>query len=200
MSSLVESHKHQAENDDLEQACLHIIANMLIPKHQKLVVKEVFRIMDTSGDGALGLDEIMDGYKTIYGLDELDEETQAKLKNGMEEIDKEKVGYVSLSQFLVGTVDLSPAMFQTYVERAYEKYFNDPKKYFMMDKMEFMNVICFEQVMKQRLAESFFNHIDQDKSNSISFEEFVAFFIDTLLIETDTEECVKKAKEKFGAL
>ena len=42
-----------------------------------------------------------------------------------------------------GTVDLSPEKFQTYIERAYERYFNDPKKYFALDKMEFMNEVCF---------------------------------------------------------
>ena len=64
-------------------------------------------------------------------------------------------------------------MFQTYIDRAYEKYFNNPKSFFMLDEMEFMNTICFEQVMTRALAENFFEHIDEDKSNSISFEEFV---------------------------
>jgi hypothetical protein len=54
----------------LIKACQSIIGHMLYPKIQKLVIKEVFRVMDTSGDGQLGFDEIQDGYKKIFKFED----------------------------------------------------------------------------------------------------------------------------------
>jgi Ca2+-binding EF-hand superfamily protein len=116
--------------------------------------------MDTTGDGALQYEEFKEGYLKIFGVTELEEDKVELLRKGVEDIDKGGQGYITYEEFLVGTIDLSPARFQTYIERAYEKYFNDPDKYFNLDKMEFMNEICFKQVMKRKMAESFFSHID----------------------------------------
>lgn len=49
----------------LREACLSIIGHMLLDSQHRLVLQKVFQIMDTSGDGALGAQELIYGYNCI---------------------------------------------------------------------------------------------------------------------------------------
>ena len=66
---------------------MSIIANFLFP--DKSILLNIFRIMDESGDGQLGADELKNGFKWILGKDMDDE----KLNEIVAQVDG-KIGVV----------------------------------------------------------------------------------------------------------
>ena len=137
---------------------------MLLGNQQKLVLQKVFRIMDTSGDGGLGAEEIAYGYRRLFKGATLaekfgsEEAANEVLQKVLKRIDKNADGVINFKEFLMGSIHLSPLHFQRYLERAFERLFNNPIQ--SIEKMAFMDRLCVDNVMPQKTLEAFFEAID----------------------------------------
>mmetsp|Transcript_5481 Transcript_5481/g.8553 ORF Transcript_5481/g.8553 Transcript_5481/m.8553 type:complete len:288 (+) Transcript_5481:504-1367(+) len=93
----------QEKNPKLKEATLAIIANLLIKEKHKQTIQKVFKVMDSSGDGMLGPEEIQEGYEAIMGEQLSDEELNGIFSN----VDQDGNGNIDYMDFLVASIDFS---------------------------------------------------------------------------------------------
>ena len=162
--------------------------------------------MDTSGDGQIGFEEIINAAKEI-GVDtsdmEGDEEFRKKLELnifGHTKKGKPK-DHMDFQTFMMAAIDLSKEQFVNYALRAYEMFFSDcdmdDDEELKVGKNELIDIICQENIMKKKVLEAFVSGIDEDNSSDITFEEIITFFIKTLEVNTTFEEIKAIMEEKF---
>jgi Ca2+-binding EF-hand superfamily protein len=95
--------------------------------------------MDTSGDGHIGPDELVNGYNRILNKGpELDEQQAEEIISRIrcDENDKE----LAYPEFLIGCVDTSYDRFLDYCEKAYEKFFDNGQE--SIDSNELTGILC----------------------------------------------------------
>ena len=109
----------------LKEATLSIIANFLFL--DKPILLNIFRIMDESGDGKLGIEELKFGFKEILGGEE-GFKTNADLQSIMDNVDQDGNDFIDYSDFLIASIDYSEDSFLKYCEIAYEKYFDNSQE------------------------------------------------------------------------
>ena len=72
-------------------------------KHETEELSRVFKLLDTSGDGKLSLDEVRAGYMTTHsGADEISEE---EMKAIFQKVDSANSGTIDYSEFVVAALD-----------------------------------------------------------------------------------------------
>lgn len=96
-----EKDENDKDKPKLKEATLSIVANFLFP--DKAILLNIFRIMDSSGDGQLGKDELKMGFKRILN-EEIDE---IELQKIMENVIQGKKDYIDYADFLVASIDYS---------------------------------------------------------------------------------------------
>lgn len=106
------------------------------------------------------------------------------------------MGHINFEQFLIATIDLSDQSFLGYCERAYEKFFAGVET-MSIEKMEFIEALCAAAIMRREPMEAFFDKIDEDKSNEITYEEIVTFFIHACDIGMTWEQVRDHMNAKF---
>ncbi len=69
-------------------------------KNDKYAVDKAFHALDQDHDGKLGCEEVVDGYKMIFG-DEFEDEA----RNILEKVDADGSGEIDYSEWVVATIN-----------------------------------------------------------------------------------------------
>lgn len=89
--------------DVLYEATLAIIGSTLMDPEQKEITLMIFKIMDESGDGQLGTDEIIAGFQKVLGEDLDTEEAQRIIDN----VDLDGNNYIDYQDFMISSIDFT---------------------------------------------------------------------------------------------
>jgi calcium-dependent protein kinase len=149
----------------LKQAVCAFIASQLIMKHEKDVMDEVFRAMDTSCDGKLSRQELKDGFANFLGRHLSDEEVDDIFEN----VNYSCSGAIEYSEFIVASITLD--------ESRLRSTFNE----FDRSKQGVLTATDLKHALElgggpdvEQYVDKIMRQIDTSNTGYISFEEFEA--------------------------
>lgn len=128
----------------MKEAMLAIIGSTLIDQTQLNNIMTIYKIMDSSGDGKIGSDELAMGFREILG----EELTEEELKTIMENVDQDepKNGYIDFSDFLIASVHTEKKKILEYCKTAYEIFFKNEQE--SIEVSDLIEILCISKVMK----------------------------------------------------
>lgn len=91
----------------LQQAALTYIVSQLVSNKEKEELQNIFMKLDKDGNGRLSEEELIEGYKEIFGENYPAEE---EVKRILAKIDIDNNGYIELSEFIMATIDKDKAL------------------------------------------------------------------------------------------
>jgi calcium-dependent protein kinase len=86
----------------LQQAALTYIVSQLVTSNEKAQMQTVFLELDRDGNGKLSKEELVTGYKRVFGDGYPAEEEVDKI---MEKLDIDHSGHIELTEFVMATLD-----------------------------------------------------------------------------------------------
>ena len=103
----------------LQQAALTYIVSQLITSKEKEQLQATFLTFDKDQDGKLGKEELIEGYREIFGEGYPAEEEVEKI---MEKIDIDGNGYIDLTEFVVATINKKNILSKERLEAAFRMF------------------------------------------------------------------------------
>ena len=87
-------------NNKMKQSCLGYLVQHFTSVNETIELERVFKQLDSSGDGLLSRDELLEGYRLLYGSDFNEQEVDAL----MEMADANGDGKLSYSEWMMTAV------------------------------------------------------------------------------------------------
>lgn len=142
----------------------------------------VYKIMDTTGDGRLSWKEIKAGFEAIAPslYKDIDEETCKQICRNCDFSGTDSANStIDYSDFLIAATKVDDeAKFITYMKNAYEQFFNNEEE--SIETVTLIDILCGEKEIKDHLVVKLADCIDEDHSNEITAYEFFNFMIKQL--------------------
>ena len=150
----------------LEKATIAFIINQLILKEERVDLKKLFKEWDTNGDGVLSKDEIMAGYKKVYGHADEDE-----IENMIKSIDLDGNGVIDYQEFLACSMSKDIILRDENLESCFKFFDTDSSGKLSLDEI----MALFKKGANEKHVEAFkkmINDADENGDGEISLEEF----------------------------
>ena len=110
----------------MQSAAMTFIVCQLATKKETDGLKETFRMLDKNGNGKISIEELQEGYKTIYShLNE--DELKKEVTKIMEQADTDGSGEIYYTEWVVATIDKRNLITDEKLSEAFR----------MFDKVEF---------------------------------------------------------------
>jgi calcium-dependent protein kinase len=164
--------------DSMSLACAvnAYIAAQLLTKEETEEVDELFRAMDTDGDGILTKEEIKASYQDILGRSLSDDEVDAMF----DRIDADASGTIGYSEFVVATLNSDILHTGNKLKSTFDKMDADGSG--AIDKSELNALLAlFESALNEEELDEMMKRADVDGDGEISYEEFVALVTSSFL-------------------
>lgn len=177
----------------MKEAVLSIIGCKLISDDNMKMIKDLFKIMDSGGNGALENDELLKGFNAIlsletkvdYKIEQMDQIIQLLRGDGVNSID--------FKDFLIACIRTDKDSFNGYMRLAYDIFFNNENE--SIEVPELIDILCAEKIMKDDMLTKVARNIDLDNSQSITAYEFFDFVTVHLGLEQDWANPMEIKKE-----
>ena len=150
----------------LEKATIAFIINQLILKEERVDLKKLFKEWDTNGDGVLSKEEIMAGYKKVYGHADEDE-----IENMIKSIDLDGNGVIDYQEFLACSMSKDIILRDENLESCFKFFDTDSSGKLSLDEI----MALFKKGANEKHVEAFkkmINDADENGDGEISLEEF----------------------------
>ncbi|MCQ2816219.1 MAG: protein kinase [archaeon] len=164
----------------LQQAAVAFIVHQLQNNTMVQRLTEIFKEMDTSGEGLLSFDELKKGYHNYF----IDKLTDEEFNEIMEMIDQDKSGQISIEEFLRATVSYETLVNEKNLKFAFDSFDKDHSGYLSPD--EIRNVLGITQINEstQKIIEDIMKEVDLNGDGLINFDEFKFMMTKTLRTES----------------
>jgi calcium-dependent protein kinase len=129
-------------------------------------LRNIFKQMDSSGDGRLCLDEIKSGYKKFFTHSFSDQECDEIIKN----LDQDKSGYIEFEEFLRATIKVESLVTEQNLKMAFR--FFDKDKSGKLSSEEIKIALGYKNSIDNTNIKAIIEEVDTNKDGLISFEEF----------------------------
>jgi len=186
--NLVDNLRHYRSQNSLKKAALQLIAWRFLTEDRIETLKDLFRSLDTNGDGVLSLEEIQEGLLK-FGLREL----PADLQQVVAAVDADGSGSIDYTEFLAATLSKLPLELNEDVLQAAFRLFDkdgDGK----IDAQELKGVLQPDDSTIEKMGLSkgaadaalnskvreLMSEVDQNGDGRIDFQEFVHMMRGTL--------------------
>lgn len=147
----------------LHQMTIAYIVHQMSANESIRNLRNIFKHMDSSGDGRLTLDEIRDGYKQFFSHKFSDQECDEILKN----MDQDKSGYIEFEEFLRATLKVETLVTEQNLKMAFKFYDKDKSGKLSSEEIKIILGDNNSEHIKAIIDE-----VDINKDGHISFEEF----------------------------
>ena len=133
---------------------------------EKAELEQVFNALDTTGDGTLSRDELLDGYRKYYGGDFNEAEVDALIQMA----DSSEDGLIGYSEFMMTCVNTEK--FQTHAKL--ESIFNemDVDHNHRISLNELNQFLGSSEHMDKGALEQAFAQVDPSNTGEITFPQF----------------------------
>jgi calcium-dependent protein kinase len=150
----------------LQEATLAFIVNQLISKEETVELRKVFMELDANNDGILHFNEIVEGYRKLYGSE--NPEKDAKLI--FEKVDADKNGFISYEEFIRATVDKSKIITDNKLEMAFKLF--DKNGDGFISAVEIKEVLGRDSSATDEIWNAIVKEVDINGDGEISLDEF----------------------------
>ena len=150
----------------VKQAALGYLVQHFMSMSEKAELEQVFTAIDTSGDGKLSKDELLDGYRKYYGDDFNEAEVDALLSMA----DSSSDGLIGISEFMLTCVNTETLQTHAKLEAVFNELDIDKNHRISLDELnQFLG--SSEHMDKEALAEAF-AQVDPGNTGEITFSQF----------------------------
>lgn len=133
------------QTGDLFEACLSIIGDRFLQTAEKEAIFKLFNVMDDTGDGKIGSEELIKGFNKVLG-EKLDEE-EAKAIIAAVDIGEEQDNQIDKREFLTCTINYTnEENLVNYFEAAYSQFFNNDTE--SIDTQMLIDTLCSSKYIK----------------------------------------------------
>ena len=184
----------------MRRACLSLIVSKLLSNNGSKVqldkMMKIYKVLDKSGDGKISHNEIKSCFKTLEQKETLNDEIYKEIcfnvskkgpgirprckANNEFECTCQNVPHIMFKDFLLCSLDMEYKTFIQYMRQANLIFFNNDTK--SIGKCEFTNMLKDDKYVSSRSLHAFIENIDEDKSLTITSQEFFDFMINKLKI------------------
>ena len=158
--------KRFKRNKQFEQATISFIINQLTTKEERNELMKIFTEWDKNGDGVLSKEEILEGYRNVYGSVDEDE-----VENMIKSVDLDGNGVIDYYEFLNCAMNRDKIISKKNLELAFQAFDKDNSGAISIDEIMLIfkktnndvNIKVFENMIKEA---------DINKDGEIEFDEF----------------------------
>ena len=168
--SALDNLKKFAAKQKLQQACIAFIVHQMITNDSAKELRDIFKAIDTSGDGRLTIEELRNGYAQYFHTQILEDEFEAIMKN----LDSDKSGFIEYEEFLRATLNLETILSDKNLELAFN--FFDEDKSGKLEPSEIKAALGIKEASDTKEAEvlkKLISEIDANNDGVVSLDEFV---------------------------
>ncbi len=152
----------------LQQAALTYIVSQLITGKEKDQLESVFMSLDKDKDGKLGKEELIQGYKEMFGEGYPAEEEVEKI---MAHIDIDGNGYIDLTEFVMATISKKNVLSRERLVAAFNMFDRDGSGAISADEVK--EVLGAGMRVPDEHWKEVIREVDQNGDGEVSLEEFI---------------------------
>jgi calcium-dependent protein kinase len=153
-------------SNKLRDAVQTFIATQCISVHDSKTLKEVFKTIDTNGDGKLSKEELLMHYKKVMGDDHAEEEVTQIMK----EVDTDNNGYINYTEFLKASISQKTLASSQNLRRAFDLF--DSDKSGSISAAELKKVLQGGNNTDDHVWKQIIKAFDQNSDGEIDLREF----------------------------
>ena len=150
----------------LKQAVLTFIASQLVNEGQTKQMKDVFRALDSDGNGRLSKEELI----TAYGQSMPEDEACATVEAVMTKVDADKNGFIDYSEFILATMNEKVLLSKQNMEAAFRMFDKDGSG--SITVAELKEMLGDETLASNAVWEQLIQQADQNGDGEIDLKEF----------------------------
>ena len=159
--------KHFKRNRRLEQVTIGFITNQLLSKEEKKEMRDIFFKWDKNGDGVLNKEEIIEGYKQVYG--KVDE---SEIDNMIKSIDLDGNGFIDYNEFVACATNKEKVLNQQNLEFAFQQIDADGSGKISLDELRNVFYKGINVGVDKKVFEDMLKEADSNGDGEIEFDEF----------------------------
>lgn len=136
MSRALYNLKNFNSTNKLKQAAIGFLVQHFMNMNEVLELEHVFQQLDTSGDGSLSKEELLEGYRKYYGNNMNESEVEALI----EMADSSQDGVINYSEFMMTAVNREKFLTHERIEAVFNEIDIDHNNAVSLDElMTFLN-------------------------------------------------------------
>lgn len=152
----------------MQQAVMSLLIHQFIDEKDLSAQRNMFEQLDLNGDGMLQRDELVIGFRNIYG-----EVVEEEIDQIMALADLNGNGELDYSEWLVATAKRSDILNKDKLMQAFQYFDKDGSGQISLDELkDGMGDIELNQGLDDGVYRDILNEADQNKDGEIDFEEF----------------------------
>ena len=149
----------------LQQATITYLVNQLAQKDDLIELQKAFKVLDTNCDGKLSRDELVDGYRKIYG-----ELAESEVDKILARVDANGSGEIDYSEWIVATINKEKLLSKDKLKAAFQLFDRDGSGAISAEEVK--QILSRGQKIDERVWLDVISEVDIDGNGEIDFSEF----------------------------
>lgn len=150
----------------LKQATYTFIVSQLLTKQEKEKIDNIFRSMDSDGDGTLTRDEIKAGYNEHFSSNMSDEEIARIFSS----VDSDLSGEIDYTEFVAAAMNHRNLVSQQRLESAFKAFDKDGNGQISPEEVRVL--LGGGGTLDEKTVSKIIAQVDEDGDGQVSFAEF----------------------------
>ena len=156
----------KGQNKLQEATKLFIITQLMSNKDIK-EARDIFRDLDSNGDGKLSRDELLNGYRKFIPV----ASASALVDKIMKEVDTDNSGFIDYNEFLKASIDMKSIASPDYLQSAFNLFDRDRSGKISIEELR---TVLQASEQDGQILEGILKQVDQNGDGEIDLEEFTA--------------------------
>ena len=149
----------------LQQATITYLVNQLAQKDDLIELQKAFKVLDMNCDGKLSRDELVDGYRKIYG-----ELAESEVDKILARVDANGSGEIDYSEWIVATINKEKLLSKDKLKAAFQLFDRDGSGAISAEEVK--QILSRGQKIDERVWRDVIGEVDIDGNGEIDFSEF----------------------------
>ena len=174
LHSALDNFRKFNSGNKIKQAALGFMIQHFMTQKEAQELEDAFNLLDKDGSGQLDKEELIEGYRMIYGDNYNESEIDALLNMADENDD----GVISYSEWLMTAMNRQKILTHEKLEAAFQGF--DVDKSNSVSIEEISNFLFNSKHIDENLLRDVISKVDTDKDGDISLDQFKRLMFDLL--------------------
>ncbi|OMJ66312.1 hypothetical protein SteCoe_36876 [Stentor coeruleus] len=166
LPSIINNMKSFHASEKLQHAVLTFITSQLSSKEETKNLGDIFKSIDTNGDGKLSRDELFQEFRKTMSYEEAEDEVNRILNC----VDMDMNGFIDYSEFLISTMKKESLISKKNLETAFKMFDKDGSGY--ISASELKSILGENVKSPNNVWMEIISKVDKDGDGEISVAEF----------------------------